>query len=180
VKFALPFIVFAVVGAFLVLGLERDPSLLPSTLIDKPVPSFNAPLLLPATTETGETMDPASLLGSVWVLNIWASWCVACVAEHEVITQLKSRSGVPIVGLNYKDKSADATAWLDRYGNPYDHVPVDAAGRIGIDFGLYGVPETYVIDKAGQVRYKHVGPVDNEALEKTLLPLIQELEAASA
>lgn len=179
-KFALPLVVFMVLGAFLVLGLQRDPSLLPSTLLDKPVPTFEAPLLLPATTGATGNLDPASLLGSVWVLNIWASWCVACVSEHAVITDLKTRSGVAIVGLNYKDEAPDATAWLQRFGNPYDHVPVDPAGRIGIDFGLYGVPETYIIDKAGQVRYKHVGPVDEQALEKTLLPLIQELEAASA
>lgn len=185
--FAIPLIVFGVIAGFLLVGLDRDPGLLPSALIDKPVPAFSAPRLPGVVNDvlatSGESVtgefQPASLQGRVWVLNIWASWCVACVAEHEVITKLTQLSTVPVVGLNYKDIDANAVAWLQRFGNPYDHVPTDADGRIGIDFGLYGVPETFIVDKAGKIRYKHVGPVDESALEDKLLPLIEELQAAN-
>ena len=181
--FVLPLLVFGVIAGFLLVGLSRDPALLPSVLIDKPVPAFSAPLLPGSVKDTAaaaaaDNFGPESLEGRVWVLNVWASWCVACVAEHEVITTMTNLVSVPVIGLNYKDIDADATAWLQRFGNPYDHVPTDANGRIGIDFGLYGVPETYIVDKAGKIRYKHVGPVDQDALQDKLLPLIQELQAA--
>ncbi len=189
--FVLPLIIFGVIAGFLLAGLDRDPGLLPSVLIDKPAPAFTAPLLpgtaREATNVSGEISNeatgefaPEQLAGHVWVLNIWASWCVACVAEHKVITQLTEVSTVPVIGLNYKDIDADAAAWLQRFGNPYDHVPTDADGRIGIDFGVYGVPETYIVDKAGKIRYKHVGPVDQSALEDKLLPLIEQLKAANS
>ncbi len=191
--FLIPLAVFVVIAGFLLAGLNRDPSLLPSALIDQPVPAFSAPVL-PATPETDTAANTAAdlaanaptsfsaadLAGQVWVLNIWASWCVACVEEHKIITSLTEQSTAPVVGLNYKDNDRDATAWLQRFGNPYQHVPTDGDGRIGIDFGLYGVPETFIVDKAGKIRYKHVGPVDQKALDETLLPLILELQGQGA
>ena len=187
--FVIPFVVFAVIAGFLLVGLNRDPGLLPSALIDQPVPAFSAPVLTVASgtaaiaNDSGSEPDrfaAADLAGQVWVLNIWASWCVACVEEHKVITALTKQSSAPVVGLNYKDNDADAATWLQRFGNPYQHIPTDSDGRIGIDFGLYGVPETFIVDKAGKIRYKHVGPVDQKALDEKLLPLILELQAASS
>lgn len=204
--FLVPFAVFVVIAGFLLVGLNRDPGLLPSVLIDQPVPAFTTPVLPVAPGASAEnaaadasgsfagsgsfgdsgsfedsgSFAAADMIGQVWVLNIWASWCVACVAEHKVITALTEQSSAPVVGLNYKDNDADAVAWLQRFGNPYNHVPTDSDGRIGIDFGLYGVPETFVVDKSGKIRYKHVGPVDQKALDEKLLPLIVELQGASS
>jgi cytochrome c biogenesis protein CcmG/thiol:disulfide interchange protein DsbE len=115
--------------------------------------------------------------GKVWLLNVWASWCVSCRVEHPLLVEMAKKNVVPIVGLNYKDKREDGMQWLGKFGNPYTLSAYDADGRVGIDYGVYGVPETFVIDKLGVIRYKQIGPITPEALEKQLLPLIRKLEA---
>lgn len=168
-RFLWPLLGFLVLVGFLAFGLTLKPSEVPSPFIDKPAPGFTLPQL--AAPE--ETFSPEEMKGQVWLLNIWASWCYACLQEHPVITNLAQ--SVPIVGLNYKDKRDEAIAWLDRYGNGYIVSASDTEGRVGIDYGVYGVPETFVIDKAGFIRYKHIGPVDEKTARDTLLPLIREL-----
>jgi cytochrome c biogenesis protein CcmG/thiol:disulfide interchange protein DsbE len=116
------------------------------------------------------------LKGQVWLLNVWASWCVSCRVEHPVLMELAKAKVVPIVGLDYKDKPDEGIAWLKQHGNPYDVSVIDRDGRVGIDWGVYGVPETFVVDKAGVIRHKHIGPVDTAALEKKILPLVRELQ----
>ena len=170
-RFLVPLALFFVLAAFLAVGLKRDPREVPSPLIDKPAPAFTIPQL----AAPAKAFSPADMKGRVWLLNVWASWCVACRVEHPVLVEL-SRSGVvPIVGLDYKDRPADAQGWLARFGNPYALSALDADGRVGIDYGVYGVPETYVIDKTGIVRFKQIGPVTTEVLNTRLLPLIREL-----
>ena len=168
-RFLWPLLGFLVLIGFLALGLTLKPSEVPSPFIDKPAPGFTLPQL--AAPEN--TFSPEQMKGQVWLLNIWASWCYACLQEHPVITDL-ARS-VPIVGLNYKDKRDEAIAWLERYGNGYIVSASDTDGRVGINYGVYGVPETFVIDKAGFIRYKHIGAVDEKTARDTLLPLIREL-----
>lgn len=167
----IPLLIFIALVGFLAKGLTLNPQELPSPLIDKPAPAFELPVL----GESASTVGSGDMAGRVWVLNVWASWCRPCVDEHPLITRLASESGVPVLGLNYKDDPGDATGWLARFGNPFSHVVADHDGRVGIDWGVYGVPETFVIDAAGRVRYKHVGPVGREDLEKQFLPLIERL-----
>jgi len=169
--------VFAVIAGFIVLvgllavGLRLNPSEEPTPLIGKPAPSFQLPLLNAPDT----TFSQKDMLGKVWIMNVWASWCPPCLVEHPVVTRI-ARSGLaPVVGLNYKDTRDEALPWLRRNGNPYQLIVFDDAGRIGIDYGVYGVPETYVIDQKGVIRYKHIGPLTPEVAQKKLLPLIQEL-----
>lgn len=171
-KRLIPFAIFIVLVAFLGIGLKLNPREVPSPLIGKPAPEFSLPLLI----EPDKKMAPADLRGQVWLLNVWASWCVSCRQEHEVLLDLSKRGVVPIYGMDYKDQPEDALNWLRRLGNPYTATVVDADGRTGIDYGVYGVPETYVIDKAGVIRYKLTGPVTPENLEKTILPLVKELQ----
>jgi cytochrome c biogenesis protein CcmG/thiol:disulfide interchange protein DsbE len=121
-------------------------------------------------------LGPTDLKGQVWLLNVWASWCVSCRVEHPLLVELSKSKLVPLVGLNYKDKPSEGIAWLAQHGNPYDVSVVDRDGRVGIDWGVYGVPETFVVDKAGVIRYKHIGPVDAAAIEKKILPLVRELQ----
>jgi len=166
----LPLLVFLVLAGFLYYGLQRDPSRIESPLIDQQAPVFSLPVL-----GTQDTFDSASLIGQVWVLNVFASWCAACVGEHPVLVELAQERTIPLVGLNYRDQTGDALAWLDRFGNPFVSVAEDQAGKVGIDWGVYGVPETFVIDHAGQVRYKHIGPITTESLYETILPLIDSL-----
>ena len=170
----LPLVVFVALAAFLARGLSLDPGKLPSPLIDKPVPAFSLPTFAP---EQG-AFEPESMLGQVWLLNVWASWCGPCVQEHPLITELAETTEVPVIGLNYKDGNQESRQWLQRFGNPFDRVLADRDGRVGIDWGVYGVPETFVIDAAGRVRYKHVGPIDRETLDNTLRPILDELESA--
>jgi len=158
---------------FLALGLNLKPSEIPSPLLNKSAPVFSAPKL--QTPE--EKLTPADLKGQVWLFNVWASWCVSCRAEHPVLNQLAGQHAAIIVGLNYKDEPNDAKNWLDTLGNPYNVSIMDQDGRIGIDYGVYGVPETFVIDKNGLIRYKHTGPVTTEDLQQTFLPLIAKLQA---
>jgi cytochrome c biogenesis protein CcmG/thiol:disulfide interchange protein DsbE len=167
------------VGAFLLLvvllavGLRLNPREVPSPLIGKPAPHFELPLL----NAPDKLFSQRDMLGKVWVLNVWASWCPPCVVEHPVITEL-ARSGVaPVVGLNYKDARENALPWLRRNGDPYRLSVYDADGRIAIDYGVYGVPETYVIDRKGIIRYKHIGPLTPEISHKKLQPLVRELNA---
>jgi cytochrome c biogenesis protein CcmG, thiol:disulfide interchange protein DsbE len=160
-------------AVFLALGLNLKPSEIPSPLLNKPAPVFSAPKL--QTPE--EKLTPADLKGKVWLFNVWASWCVSCRAEHPVLNQLAQQHAAVIVGLNYKDEPNDAKNWLDTLGNPYNVSIMDQDGRIGIDYGVYGVPETFVIDKKGLIRYKHTGPVTAEDVKQTFLPLIAKLQA---
>jgi len=171
-KLLIPLGVFLVLCAFLLVGLWRDPREVPSPLIGKPAPSF----VLAQLHEPAKTLGPADLKGQVWLLNVWASWCVSCREEHPLLVELGRAKVVPIVGLNYKDESAAGKRWLTQNGDPYTVSVVDRDGRVGIDWGVYGVPETFVVDKAGMIRYKQIGPITAEALEKKILPLIRELQ----
>ena len=171
-KYLAPLLVFAVIGAFLAVGLKLDPREVPSPLVDKPAPAFNAPRLLMMNGSIGTQ----ELAGQVWILNVFASWCVACRAEHGLLIDLAAKRAVTLVGLNYKDDPTDARSWLRELGNPYDAIAVDADGRIGLDWGVYGVPETFVIDGTGTIRYKHIGPIDARSMEEKILPLLKDLK----
>ncbi len=175
-KYLLPLLLFIALSVFLAIGLKLNPREIPSPLIDKPAPAFKLPIL--ATPE--RTLSQADMQGKVWLLNVWASWCVSCREEHPLLTQLAKMNKVTLVGLNYKDQADAAQAWLAKQGNPYNVSVMDSDGRTGIDYGVYGVPETFVIDKRGVVRYKHTGPSQPGDLEKLFLPLIQQLEAETA
>ncbi|HZQ72740.1 MAG TPA: DsbE family thiol:disulfide interchange protein [Burkholderiales bacterium] len=163
---------FGALVLLLAAGLGLNPREVPSPLVGKPAPNFELPLL----QEPDKTFSAKQELGKVWLLNVWASWCVACREEHETLVAYSKSGGAPLYGLNYKDQRAEGMRWLARYGNPYRASFYDADGRVGIDYGVYGVPETYVIDKRGIIRYKRIGPVTPELLEKTLVPLVRELE----
>ena len=154
-------------------GLTLNPREVPSPLIGKTAPPFE----LPRLDQPAKTFTQKEMLGNVWVLNVWASWCPPCLAEHPVVTELAK--SVPVVGLNYKDAREDALPWLARNGNPYQLSVYDANGRIAIDYGVYGVPETYVIDRKGVIRYKHIGPMTPEVVERKVEPLLKELNAGS-
>jgi cytochrome c biogenesis protein CcmG/thiol:disulfide interchange protein DsbE len=163
---------FVLLLALLFVGLQRDPREVPSPLIGKPAPAFELPLL----REPDKKFSHKDMLGTVWVMNVWASWCPPCLVEHPVVAEL-SRSGIaPIVGLNYKDAREDALPWLERNGDPFKVSVYDRHGRIAIDYGVYGVPETYVIDRKGIIRYKHIGPLTPQVAEKKLRPLIEDLK----
>ncbi len=170
-KFLIPIGLFALLGVLLAVGLNLDPRKIPSPLVGKPLPAFT----LPTLEDPQKTLSEADLRGRVVMINVWASWCVACKQEHPVLIDLARRKLVPIIGLNYKDPRAAALAVLKADGNPYDVSLVDADGRVGIDWGVYGVPETFVIDKQGIIRHKHIGPITPEVVERELLPLIKGL-----
>ncbi|VAW76583.1 Cytochrome c-type biogenesis protein CcmG/DsbE, thiol:disulfide oxidoreductase [hydrothermal vent metagenome] len=169
-RYLMPLLVFLALGALLYKGLGIDPKRIPSPLIDKPAPAFNLPMLeLP-----DQSLSNDNLKGKVSLFNVWATWCVACRQEHPLLMQLQQR-GVPIYGLNYKDKRPAAKQWLQRFGDPYLANAFDAEGRVGIDWGVYGTPETFVIDKKGVIRHKHIGPLTVDAIEREILPLIKQL-----
>jgi cytochrome c biogenesis protein CcmG, thiol:disulfide interchange protein DsbE len=172
-RYLLPLIVFVVLVGFLAVGLNLNPREVPSPLIDKPAPAFK----LARLDAPEQQITLQDLKGKVWLLNVWASWCVACRQEHPLLVDLSGTGAVPIYGLNYKDKRDDAMAWLQRFGNPYVASLSDTEGLVGIDYGVYGVPETFVIDKAGTIRLKHIGPVTPEVLRDTILPLVRKLNA---
>lgn len=172
----IPLFVFLLLAAFLAKGLTLDPTELPSPLIDKPAPAFELTRLSTAATEADTPFVSNEMLGQVWVLNVWASWCAACVDEHPLLVAFAADSDVPLVGLNYKDEPDAARAWLARLGNPYDVIADDREGDVGIDWGVYGVPETFVIDAEGNVRYKHIGPVDEKTLRTMIGPLVEQLQ----
>jgi cytochrome c biogenesis protein CcmG, thiol:disulfide interchange protein DsbE len=171
-RYLAPLAIFIVIVGFLGVGLTLNPREVPSPLIDKPAPAFT----LPQLAEPGKVFSQTDMLGQVWMLNVWASWCVACREEHPVLVELAKSKVVPLYGLNYKDKREDAQAWLARFGDPYVLSIVDSAGRTGIDYGVYGVPETFIIDKQGVIRYKHIGPVTPESVQAKILPLIRKLQ----
>ncbi len=168
----LPLAVFSVMVAFFAVGLALNPRLVPSPLIEKQAPDFQ----LPELHDPSRIIALADLEGRVSLLNVWASWCVACRQEHPLLMGLSASGAVPIYGLNYKDERSDAIAWLDKLGNPYRAIAADRDGRVGIDWGVYGVPETFVIDRKGVIRYKHIGPLDSAALQQTVLPLVRQLQ----
>lgn len=170
-RYLIPLVLFLVLIAFLAIGLTRNPQELPSALINKPAPEFRVPQLKDPT----QTFSSADMRGKVWMLNVWASWCVACRDEHPFLFEYAKSGVVPIYGLNYKDQREAALAWLNEFGDPYLASAVDLEGRVGMDYGVYGAPETYIIDKRGMIRLKHVGPVTPDIWSKEVLPLIQEL-----
>jgi cytochrome c biogenesis protein CcmG/thiol:disulfide interchange protein DsbE len=170
-RFLLPLGIFAALVALLGVGLTLNPREVPSPLIGKTAPHFELPQLHQASS----TFSEKDMLGKVWVLNVWASWCVSCREEHPVLLDLARSGTVPIYGLNYKDARPDGLAWLKNMGDPYQVSAFDADGRVGIDYGVYGVPETYVIDKRGVIRYKRIGPLTAEIVKEKVLPLVQEL-----
>ncbi len=168
----LPLAIFLVLAVFLAVGLRLDPREVPTPLKDKAAPPFR----LPQLQEADKTFGPEQLRGTVWLLNVWASWCVACLEEHPVLVEFSKHNALPIYGLNYKDVREDALRWLEKHGNPYALSIMDADGRVGIDYGVYGVPETYVIDRNGIIRYKRIGPVTVQILQETILPLVRQLQ----
>ncbi|MDT3737063.1 MAG: DsbE family thiol:disulfide interchange protein [Denitratisoma sp.] len=171
-RYMLPLGIFVVLVAFLAVGLNLNPREVPSPLVGKSAPAFE----LPQLHQPEAKFAPKDMQGKVWLLNVWASWCVSCRQEHPILVELAKSGIVPIYGLNYKDPRDDALKWLKQFGDPYVLSIADVEGRVGIDYGVYGVPETYVIDKAGVIRYKQIGPVTQDVLEKTILPLVKELQ----
>lgn len=170
-KFLLPLLVFLALAVFLGVGLQRDPREVPSPLIGKAAPAFRADVLGSST----QMLSNEDLRGQVWVLNVWASWCGACQEEHPVLLRMASEKIAPLYGLDYKDRDAKALSWLAQRGNPYKATLLDPQGRIGLDYGVYGVPETFIVDKAGKVRFKQIGPVTDEILDKKIRPLLELL-----
>jgi len=171
IVFLIPLLIFGGMAVLFYRGLSLNPQELDSPLVGKAAPTFTLPLL----QEPTKSLSPADLKGQVWILNVWASWCVSCRQEHPLFMDLARRGVVPIYGLNYKDERPDAMRWLQQFGNPYTASLSDYEGRVGIDYGVYGVPGTYIIDKTGVIRHKHVGPVTQQALDQEILPLVKEL-----
>ena len=175
-RYLIPLALFLVVVAFLAIGLGRDPHEVPSPLINKAAPTFRLPQLKdPARTFSAEDMR-----GKVWVLNVWASWCISCRDEHPLLVEYSKTGAVPIYGLNWKDKREDAIAWLAELGDPYVASVSDLDGRVAIDYGVYGAPETYVIDQNGVIRFKQIGPVTEDVWQGKFLPLVQQLNREGA
>jgi cytochrome c biogenesis protein CcmG/thiol:disulfide interchange protein DsbE len=174
--FLIPLAAFFALAAILARGLKLDPHEVPSPLIDKPAPAF----ALPRLDDAAQTIRLEDMRGKVWILNVWASWCVSCREEHPLLVAFSKKHLVPIYGLDYKDQRADASGWLARFGNPYDASLFDAEGRVGIDFGVYGVPETFVIDQRGVIRMKHIGPLTEEALATKIEPFLEKLKKPDA
>jgi cytochrome c biogenesis protein CcmG, thiol:disulfide interchange protein DsbE len=171
-KFFLPLAAFVALAIVLGIGLGLNPREVPSPFIGKPAPAFS----LPQLHQPEKRLAATDLQGQVWLLNVWASWCVACRVEHPLLVELSKQNAVPIYGLNYKDDRRAALEWLRQFGDPYTASISDRDGRVGIDYGVYGVPETFVIDKSGVVRHKHIGPVTPEVWERDLLPLVRKLQ----
>jgi cytochrome c biogenesis protein CcmG/thiol:disulfide interchange protein DsbE len=170
-RFGIPLALFVLLLFLLWRGLTLNPHEVPSPLIDKPAPAF----ALTQLDDPAKVIRRDDLLGKVWLLNVWASWCVACREEHPVLLAFARTKTVPVVGLDYKDQRADALGWLTQFGNPYDVTAFDDRGRVGIDFGVYGVPETFVIDQRGVIRFKHIGPLTPEVIRTRIEPLLKEL-----
>ncbi len=174
-RYGLPLLVFAGLAALLWQGLGRDPKLVPSPLVGRPAPAF----ALPTVRDPARTVSERDLRGRAALLNVWASWCTACRQEHPFLLRLAREEGVAIYGLNYKDRREDALRWLDRLGDPYVWSAQDRSGRVGIDWGVYGVPETFVLDAQGIIRYKHVGPLDEKVWRERIAPLLAQLGGAA-
>ena len=193
-KFLVPLLLFFGLAGFLAFGLTLNPREVPSPLIDKPAPDFS----LARLDQPEQTFALKEMQGQVWLLNVWASWCVACREEHPVLVRMAEQKIIPVVGLNYKEVRGDgainargmalevetgmaierARTWLRDHGNPYVLSVLDIDGRVGIDFGVYGVPETFLIDREGRIRYKHIGPITPDALQNVLMPKVEELRRA--
>ena len=167
-----PLLIFIVLVVFLGIGLTLNPREIPSPLINKPMPVFS----LTQLKESDKPLSSTDFLNEVFLFNVWASWCIACRSEHPVLLDLSRTGVVNIYGLNYKDKREEALRWLDYYGDPYTKNVHDLDGKLGIDFGVYGVPETFIIDQKGIIRYKHIGPITEEILKNKLLPIIKQLK----
>lgn len=170
-KFLWPLAAFIALIALLAVGLGLNPREVPSPLIGKPAPDFTVAQL----HAPDKSFSPKDMQGKVWLLNVWASWCVSCREEHPYLVEFAKTGIAPVVGLDYKDKREDGQRWLKRFGDPYTLIAFDGDGRVGINYGVYGVPETYLIDKAGVIRFKQIGPVTPEVLEKTIVPMVREL-----
>ncbi|MGB7757616.1 MAG: DsbE family thiol:disulfide interchange protein [Salinisphaera sp.] len=174
-RVVIPAVVVAGLIVLLGYGLTRQPTILPSALIDKPAPVFNLPTLASAD----KRVDSNVLKGHVTLVNVWASWCVACREENDLVTEISQRTGVPVLGINYKDKRRDAKHWLARFGNPFAVVGFDQSGQVGIDWGVAAVPESFVVDRQGIIRYKVVGPITRQKMNKVLIPKLERLQQAS-
>lgn len=172
----LPPLLFVALAALLAVGLNLNPREVPSPLVGRAAPHFELPKLHSPT----EAVGPDDLRGAPWLLNVWASWCVSCRVEHHVLVDLAEQHGAKIVGLNYKDAPADALQWLEERGDPYVFSALDAAGAAGLDWGVYGVPETFVIDADGVIRHKHIGPLDDADVRERILPLLKQLQEEQA
>jgi cytochrome c biogenesis protein CcmG, thiol:disulfide interchange protein DsbE len=170
-RFLIPLALFIVLVGFLAVGLKLDPREVPSPLIGKPAPKFTLPLL----ADPSQLLRREDLLGKVWILNVWASWCAACRDEHPLLVEYARSKRVPIYGLNYKDTREAGQQWLARFGNPYDASLFDQDGRVGIDWGVYGVPETFVVDRDGTIRFKHIGALTPTVLRERIEPLLKQL-----
>lgn len=172
-----PLVVFALLCMLLYFGFSlEDPHRLPSALVGQPFPSFELPVLDDRGQETAPTVDQFILDGRVSLVNVWATWCPTCKAEHEELMRIHRDTGLPIIGINYKDDAAAAKAWLARYGNPYELNIIDADGRLGIDLGVYGAPETFIVDADGTIVYKRVGDVNRRIWDEEIAPLVAELD----
>ena len=174
-KSLIPLTVFVLLVVFLAIGLKIDPREVPSPLIGKAAPGFSLPVL----NRAEQQFTPSQMQGKVWVLNVWASWCVACRSEHAILNRFAKANDINLIGFNYKDNPVAAQRWLTQLGNPYKLTVLDLDGRVGIDWGVYGVPETFVIDKHGMIRHKYTGPLTELEIVQTLVPLLQQLEAES-
>jgi cytochrome c biogenesis protein CcmG, thiol:disulfide interchange protein DsbE len=174
IRFLLPLIIFCIIGSILWRGLKLNPGQIPSPLINKAAPEFNLPDLL-----TSARVETSVLQGHVSLVNVWATWCQACAQEHDYLVDLAKNDGVVFYGLDYKDNPETAKNWLRDHGNPYQLVAVDLNGDVAIDWGVYGAPETFIIDKHGIVRYKQIGPITPSVWTQTLKPLIDTLQAAA-
>ena len=170
-RFLIPLALFAVLVGLLATGLKLDPREVPSPLIGKPAPAFT----LTRLDDAGRTIRRDDLIGKVWMLNVWASWCAACRDEHPLLVEFAKAKRLPIYGLNYKDTRQDGQQWLARFGNPYDASLFDQDGRVGIDWGVYGVPETFIVDRTGVIRFKHIGALTPDILRTRVEPLLKQL-----
>jgi cytochrome c biogenesis protein CcmG/thiol:disulfide interchange protein DsbE len=173
-RYLVPLGIFLVLVAFLYRGLGLDPKLVPSPLVGKPMPAFT----LTRLQDPNATISDTDIKGKVALLNIWATWCVSCRAEHAALLELARTGKVDIYGLNYKDERAAAQQWLRQLGNPYVANAYDDTGRVGINWGVYGAPETFVIDSQGIIRHKHVGPLTTEVINEEILPLVAKLQTS--
>ena len=170
--YASPAVIFAAVAMLLYQGLSLDPRVIPSVMIDKPVPTFDLP---PVANHTAGLSSADLHKGQVVLVNVFASWCVSCRVEHPLLLELKRQGVLPVYGIAYKDNPKDSAAWLAQLGDPYSRTGADVSGRVGIDFGVYGVPESYLIGKDGRIAYKQIGPITPDDLQNKILPLARKL-----
>jgi len=170
--FILPLLLFGAIAAYFAVGLTKDPRILPSALIDRPAPEFDLPSLYTGS----DGFAKANLVGEVTLVNVFASWCGPCRVEHPLLMRFAETNKTSLYGINYKDKKTDAVNWLKQLGDPYKRIGQDLSGRVGIEWGVYGLPETYIVDREGRIRYRHVGPMQPDAMKDKILPLIEELK----